>query len=391
MTKLLLTDYQEKVWEQEKIIQENPDKPKKIVQAHVNLCRLYKGRKKYNHAIRSCQEIINKSQEPSVRKKAYLELIEIYKIKKDSLKVKEVGELLVQEFPDDSSVVQIKLDELQALENNKKYAKCIQGYGEFLSYYPRIKNADFYWFKMALYSLKLGDVQTAQEMYSQTLWRADKAKDKDSEEAFWLKAQTIKGDMKYMQARKITQAPTIDGRLNDTSWEKAEKVTGYVATHKDASVTQQTISSVVYDKDNLYIAFKCLEKNIVGLVAKESISDKAKVWSDDCIEFFFVPGDLDIYYQIIVTPREICYDAFKREPPKWNPQYDVATAIGQNYWNVEIAIPFREIDVNTPQTKMNWRINFNRARRAGEKEISGWAFMDGSHHQPERFGYLTFE
>jgi len=69
----------------------------------------------------------------------------------------------------------------------------------------------------------------------------------------------------------------------------------------------------------------------------------------------------------------------------------LATALGENHWNVEIAISFKELKTSMPRAGDVWGLNLTRARRAGELEISNWSCTGGSHHRPEKFGYMIFK
>ena len=93
----------------------------------------------------------------------------------------------------------------------------------------------------------------------------------------------------------------------------------------------------------------------------------------------------------ITNPLKAQYDGYKSEKDSWNPKWKTATAIGDAHWNVEISISFKELRADTPRPGQVWGFNLTRARRAGELEISGWSFVNGSNHTPERFGYLIFK
>ena len=54
------------------------------------------------------------------------------------------------------------------------------------------------------------------------------------------------------------------------------------------------------------------------------------------------------------------YDSFSRSGPTWNANWEVAIQEKTNGWTAEIAIPFSELGIQTPQPGDRWKINFNR-------------------------------
>jgi hypothetical protein len=276
-------------------------------------------------------------------------------------------------------------------EKEGSYQKAIEEYKEFLRNYPETKQQDYLRFKIGLLYKKLGQIDKAKEFYQGLTWNGDSIWADNARAELWLITNEGEPKKKVVYAVKVNNPPRIDGLLTDPAWEKADKVTGFVETWKNIPVSQQAIASLVYDKNNLYVAFNCLESNISSLVAKAAARD-ANVWGDDCIEVFLDTNrDYSTYFQLIANVVGTQSDGRGKNKAIWNPKWKVATSIGDTHWNVEVAISFKELDVPTPEPGEVWGLNLNRARRAGKKEISGWSFMDGKHHQPERFGYLIFK
>ena len=326
-----------------------------------------------------------------LRKKAYLKLASIYEKEKNFAKLREINELIIQEFPDDSDVVKAELKTIASYEKEKKYQNAIDGYLKFLDKYPKTKELDALYFKIGLLYRKLGQADKAKEFYQGITWDKDNVWGENARGELWLSTGKGEPKKKIIYAMRVTAPPKIDGYLTDPVWEKADMVTGFVDYKKNTPVTQNTFAALVYDENNLYIAFKCLESNISGLVAKITGHDKS-VWTDDCIEVFMDTNrDYSTCFQLIANPIGTKYDGYGTNAPIWNPKWKLATALGENHWNVEIAISFKELKTSIPQPGDVWGLNLTRARRAGELEISNWSCTGGSHHSPERFGYVLFK
>ena len=355
--KLFTPEWKDKILDQEVIIKRNPDEPDKIIRAYLEMARIYERQKKYDGAVNACQKIVADYPDNPLRKKAYLKLSSLYEKSEDFVGAREMTDLFIKEFPDDSEVVRAKF----------KRAESFIGEGN----YEKVSYAKDSWAGIAQGEL-------------------------------WLISKKGKSGKKIIYAKKAEAPPKIDGVLNEPAWEKADKVGNFVDSYKNIPVSQQTVTSVLYDEKNLYIGFRCLEVNTIGLVGKITTPD-GHVWTDDCIEVFFdVNRDYSSYCKITLnilgTQEEGAgkctnggHGGCGFNVANWNQRWRSAVVIWATYWNAEMCFPFKELGVSTPRQGSTWGINFNRARRAGEKEISGWTFTESRHHNPGKFGYLTFE
>ena len=63
------------------------------------------------------------------------------------------------------------------------------------------------------------------------------------------------------------------------------------------------------------------------------------------------------------------------------------------FWQVEVSIPFEDLGQPAPKPKEIWRANFYRFNRTKglPEELLSWSPTHfPSFHQPTRFGYLEF-
>ena len=388
--KIFIPDWQKEILDQERIIRISPQEPNKVINAYLKIAEIYEKVKKHEQAKEACHKILENYPADPLRKKAYLSLASIYEKENNFVRAREMNELIIQEFPDDSEAVKVELSNIAIYEKEGKYKEAIDGYKKFLDKYPRTKERDSLAFRIGLLYRKLGQTDKADEFYQGITWDKDTVWGDNARGELWLATGKGESKKKVIYALKVPVPPKIDGYLNEPVWEKGEKITDFVDYQKNNTVTQKTTASVIYDENNLYIAFNCLESNISGLAAKCTEHDK-NVWSDDCIEVFMdTKRDYTNYFQLIVNPRGTTYDGDKLDL-SWEPKWQAATAIGENHWNVEMAIGFKELGAPAPKAGDVWGLNLTRARRAGETEISNWSFTEGNHHRPEKFGYLIFK
>lgn len=191
---------------------------------------------------------------------------------------------------------------------------------------------------------------------------------------------------KYIKAR-----PQIDGTLNEDTWLAAERASGFWLLNARGKAKFQTEVRAAYDSENLYFAFSCNDPKPASIVKRYTGRD-SPIWRDDCVEVFMdINHDHKTYYHLITNALAARYDAIGQSGfRKWNPNWQVATTISEDGWYVEIAIPFSEMGISSPQPGTVWGFNLNRQRYNSQVERSSWAETLFHFHEPEVFGHLQF-
>jgi len=187
-----------------------------------------------------------------------------------------------------------------------------------------------------------------------------------------------------------TAGPVLaDGRLAETAWRAAEVNGGFHAWNAEGPASPRTRFRVLYDDRALYFGIECEEPEM-GRVRAEATERDGRVYPDDHIEIFLQPGG-DEYFHFMFNLLGTRFDA-KGLPgavtARWNGDWDVAVRRGGNSWTAEVAIYFHSLEIQ-PDVGDTWRLNVARGRHTGEKlELSTWSPVEGTFHQPERFGWL---
>ena len=185
--------------------------------------------------------------------------------------------------------------------------------------------------------------------------------------------------------------PVIDGFLDDNCWaEEAVLLTDFTYNHTPVELADpQTMVRVVYDEDNIYFAFECLEPYIDNIVANAPNRD-GQVWVDDCVDFFIDPeADGRAYYQLVVNPRGVLMDI------RWGTAdkdfnaigYQSGYSRGDDRWIVELAFRWDDF-ILSPSVGDTWRMNFCRNRLPGQGGSSTWSWTPHSFHNIERRGFI---
>ncbi|MDY0177069.1 MAG: carbohydrate-binding family 9-like protein, partial [Lentisphaeria bacterium] len=150
-------------------------------------------------------------------------------------------------------------------------------------------------------------------------------------------------------------------------------------------------AAVFYDQEYIYAAIKAPFP--VDLPPKAEMKNGENIWLDDCVEFF-LHNDQQYYYQILVNAKgawqAIKYSLDGSLRIDWEPQgVMVAGNLREAEFNIEIALPFKELGESSPQDGAVWKVNFAR-EGASCGGLSTWAAVGTSFLAPDRFGKLIF-
>ena len=181
---------------------------------------------------------------------------------------------------------------------------------------------------------------------------------------------------------------TLDGKLDETAWAKAEKYSNFTMLTKRwpkaPKPLADTAFSVLADKENIYIGIKCFEPDMSKLRAKITGRDTNRLWADDCVEIFFAPTAMsDEYYQFAVGAAGATFQMFFGEkgvirPDEFSPLYEAKTFHGKDFWSVEMRIPLEALYMTRNKFwKKEWL--FNVARQRMQPEICRWSSYAVQH------------
>lgn len=186
--------------------------------------------------------------------------------------------------------------------------------------------------------------------------------------------------------------PVIDGRRDDLGWQMATELEPFVGTFStEGEVQATTIAHVGYDDEALYVAVRCMEPMTERMELIGSQRDD-NVWLGDSVDLFLQQEEGAPYYHIIINPDGVRWDAMHGDgdtDTSWNPEYQSAALMGDDFWNVEIALPWAAMGWEAPEPGETLRANICRQRRP-EKELSSWSQVVSGFVEPGSFGSLEF-
>jgi len=175
---------------------------------------------------------------------------------------------------------------------------------------------------------------------------------------------TVDGERKSFEISRASTAPLIDGRLDDEVWRNAAIVDDFEQTSPadGATPSETTIVRVIYDDEYLYIAADLRDSSPDKIRAKQMIQGKL-FYSDDR---FYVMLDSfnskrnDYFFQVNANGvrREALRENNARFIEEWATIWQAESAVHDNGWATEIAIPFKSISFSPDSD--TWGINFGR-------------------------------
>ena len=190
--------------------------------------------------------------------------------------------------------------------------------------------------------------------------------------------------------RKTVEPPHVDGKLDDTAWATTAPLSAFFTPRGDKQTSFPTQVQSTYDSNNLYLAFRCQEPNLAGLVTKVSSHD-GPVCEDDSVEIFIDTNlDRKTYYQFVFNAKGVAYDGSGMSG-KWNGQHNAKTSRTMDAWTLEIAIPWQTIGVKAPKPGTKVGLQIVRTRVQSPRELTQWSPTFAGNHVPTQFGTMIFK
>ena len=164
------------------------------------------------------------------------------------------------------------------------------------------------------------------------------------------------GNRRSARARRTSDPPSIDGRLDDAAWRDAALITDFIQTNpvEGAAPTERTEVRIAYDADHLYFAFYAHYTDPTQMRANRVDRDQAR--RDDWIAVMFDTFlDQQRAYRFSVNAYGVQGDAIltggrrSRGPPggggdrSWDALFETGGVIVSDGWTAEMAIPFKSL------------------------------------------------
>jgi hypothetical protein len=195
-------------------------------------------------------------------------------------------------------------------------------------------------------------------------------------------------EIKVYPCAEAWERITVDGRLDEPSWQRAPLAGGFTYYDRPELISPQTFLRVVYDSRRVYFGILCDEPQMSGLACTPQPRDGTGVFQGETVELFIDPKHDNGYYQLAVSAAGSLYDS-RLTDPSWNADARVAVSTGADQWTVELSIPWRDLGVE-PRRGMVVGFNVCRDRYVGgARQWSNWSQTAANFHDPARFAHLV--
>jgi len=196
-------------------------------------------------------------------------------------------------------------------------------------------------------------------------------------------------DIKVYPCARAQGPITLDGTLDEPSWQAAPLVGSFTYYNRPEMVDPQTFFRVLYDTQRLYFGIVCDEPQMKKVVSVAQARDAREVFASETIEIFVDPKHTHTdYYQFAVNVAGSMYDS-RGQDAYWNADIAAGTAMAEDHWTLEFAIPFSDLGIE-PQRGALMGFNVCRDRQVvNARQWSNWAQTKANFHDPDRFGHLV--
>ncbi|MFA6101143.1 MAG: sugar-binding protein [Victivallaceae bacterium] len=187
----------------------------------------------------------------------------------------------------------------------------------------------------------------------------------------------LKDAVKAATAVRTSEAPAIDGLLDDQCWKKASFTSNFYDFKTRGSAKQKTEFAFCFDADTVYLAIRCQCGDQYTPKSSENF------WDGDLLELFFDPGSSGCdYFHIAVTPDGMVFKerGYGRSDSLWAPHVRAAGHVKKGEWTLEMALPLAEFQFREPIGSV-WLINIVRLDHENNGSYYTWAPTFGDLHQ----------
>lgn len=205
----------------------------------------------------------------------------------------------------------------------------------------------------------------------------------------------------------------VDGKLEEDIWEEAA---GIELEPLSSAEPRETRVMLAYDDENLYVGAHLEDEHIWS----EHKERDSRTWEEEVFEMFVDPEgrDGDDYVELQINPLGTIFDAHfgeqlgrgegsrddqieeaaSRDIEGLESSVHVEGTVNDDsdqdeFWSVELAIPFEEFPATDGAPDDEWAVNFYRYDRPDDETTHAYAWSapsSGSFHQVERFGTVEF-
>ena len=163
-----------------------------------------------------------------------------------------------------------------------------------------------------------------------------------------LSGQTDAPVKKQYKASRISDAPVLDGLLNEEIWKSGEWIDDFTQyePYNGKPASQRTEFNILFDDDNLYVGIRAFDTSPDSIVNRLTRRDEV----DGDLVAIIVDSfhDLRTGFAFGVSSAGVKYDQMftndgENEDETWDPNWWVKTSINDEGWIAEMKIPLSQV------------------------------------------------
>jgi hypothetical protein len=171
-----------------------------------------------------------------------------------------------------------------------------------------------------------------------------------------------------IRAMRVLGPMQIDGALDEALYD-TPPMTDFVQVEPQlgAPATERTEIWFGFDRDNVYVTFRCWDTHPERRVTRDMRRDGSAMFQGDDVVYFFLDTFYDRRNGATFTINslggrsdgQVTGDQYNGD---WNPIYDLATGRFDGGWTVEVALPFKSLRYRAGEAQL-WGFNASRTVR----------------------------
>ena len=191
-----------------------------------------------------------------------------------------------------------------------------------------------------------------------------------------------------VEPRRVEDAPSIDGRLDEAVWQTAAIIDAFTQQEpaEGEPATERTVVRLLYDARALYIGVEAFDSRPGGVIATEMRRDSPRLFDEDNFQFILDTfQDRRSGYMFVVSPLGAKLEQQVAEEGEggwrgnnspnvnvnWDGVWEARARRTDTGWVAEIAVPMVTLRFPTVETQV-WGANFMRNIRRKNEQIF-WA------------------
>ena len=167
-----------------------------------------------------------------------------------------------------------------------------------------------------------------------------------------------------VRAVRVASPPSIDGRLTEDEWARAEVADQFTQRDPDEGqpATERTEIRVLYDDDAIYVGARLFDREPAKIARRLSNRDDSPD-ADHIVIYFDPRHDRVTGVEFLVSAAGVQRDAVisndTNEDSSWDAVWASAVAVDDQGWSAELRIPFSQVRFTAADSQV-WGINVSR-------------------------------